>query len=425
MVTLIVSIFLLGYLAITLENFFKVSKVWIAFITALLLWGNLYFWHRDDDILLKQLVPAFVEGFKIVLFLLGAMTIVAFIDIQDGFFTITKTLASIPRSRFVWAISITTFCLSALLDNLTTTIVMVAIINKIIENNKSKWYLLGLVIIAANAGGAFSPIGDITTTMLWMGGQITPIKIVLHTFLPSFVCLVISTVIIQLKLKGKLNTIALNKNDTNPAFSSLHSNALFYTGIVCLLWIPFLKFYFNLPAYLGMMIGVVIMVLITKLLWPTVLLIKKGRFPLSGLIKKIDLQSGFFFFAILLCVAALDAAHILPELAIKLNNSVGNNLNLVAIGIGLFSSLVDNIPLIAALQHMYPLSRFPTDHYFWELLAYASGTGGSCLLIGSAAGVAVMGLEKMDFFWYLKRISWIALIGYLSGAILYMATFSQ
>ena len=284
MVTLIISLFLLGYLAITLENYLKVSKALIACITAFVLWGIVFFWHRDDEIVLKQLAPAVLEAFKIVLFLIGAMTIVAFIDIQDGFFPITKTLASISGSRFVWAISIATFCLSALLDNLTTTIVMVAIIKKIIENNKSKWYLLGLVIIAANAGGAFSPIGDITTTMLWMGGQITPIKIVMHTFFPSCVCMVIPTIIIQIKLKGHLNLFALNKNDNNAAFNSAHRYTIFYSGIGCILLIPFLKFYFDIPAYLGMIIGVGIMGLITMLFYTGMLNNGKGWFPFVGVL---------------------------------------------------------------------------------------------------------------------------------------------
>lgn len=422
MAILLVSLFLLGYLAITLETYLKLSKAIIAMITAFVLWGILLMGHPDAKIILDQLTPAIFETLKIVLFLLGAMCIVALMDIQGGFFPITKALSLIPKNRLVWAISILTFCLSAFLDNLTTAIVMVAIINKIVENTKSKWFLLGLVIIAANAGGAFSPIGDVTTTMLWMGGQITPLKIIKHTFLASFVSMVIPTVIIQIKLKGKLSLLAFDINETKTEFSSSHRSTIFYTGITCLLLIPFLKWYFNIPAYVGMIIGVGIMALITGLLWSITPTNKKELFPLGQLLNKIDIQSGLFFFAILLSVAALDAANILPLMALKLNNSVGDNLNLVAIGIGLFSAVVDNIPLIAALQHMYPLTTYPTDHYFWELLAYTAGTGGSCLLIGSAAGVAVMGLEKMDFFWYLKNISWIALAGFFTGAIIYVIT---
>jgi len=345
---------------------------------------------------------------------------VALMDLQGGFMPIGKALTLLPKKYLVWAIGFFTFFLSAFLDNLTTTIVMVTILNKIISHQKTKWLLLGLVIIAANAGGAFSPIGDITTTMLWMGGQITPYQIMKQTFLASLMSMLLPALLIQWQLRGKIDLNVLDEKTDKTEFNSTHKNSILFTGMACFLLIPIFKWAFDLPAFLGMLLGVGLMVLITWILWNFIHNKKNEVFPLRQFLHKIDGSTLVFFFAILLSVAALDAAGILPTLAFQLNNAVGNNLNLVAMGIGLFSSIVDNIPLIAAIQHMYPLSSYPTDHYFWELLAYAAGTGGSCLLIGSAAGIAVMGMEQMDFIWYFKKISWMALLGFFSGLLIFL-----
>ena len=420
MVILLISIFLLGYLAIAFESFIRIGKASIALITAIVLWTTLGLGTQDSPSLFSHLAISMAETFKIVLFLFGAMTMVALMDLQGGFMPIGKALTLLPKKYLVWAIGFFTFFLSAFLDNLTTTIVMVTILNKIISHQKTKWLLLGLVIIAANAGGAFSPIGDITTTMLWMGGQITPYQIMKQTFLASLMSMLLPALLIQWQLRGKIDLNVLDEKTDKTEFNSTHKNSILFTGMACFLLIPIFKWAFDLPAFLGMLLGVGLMVLITWILWNFIHHKKNEVFPLRQFLHKIDGSTLVFFFAILLSVAALDAAGILPTLAFQLNNAVGNNLNLVAMGIGLFSSIVDNIPLIAAIQHMYPLSSYPTDHYFWELLAYAAGTGGSCLLIGSAAGIAVMGMEQMDFIWYFKKISWMALLGFFSGLLVFL-----
>ena len=420
MVILLISIFLLGYLAIAFESFINIGKASIALITAIVLWTTLGLGTQNSPSLFSHLAISMAETFKIVLFLFGAMTMVALMDLQGGFMPIGKALTLLPKKYLVWAIGFFTFFLSAFLDNLTTTIVMVTILNKIISHQKTKWLLLGLVIIAANAGGAFSPIGDITTTMLWSGGQITPYQIMKQTFLASLMSMLLPALLIQWQLRGKIDLNVLDEKTDKTEFNSTHKNSILFTGMACFLLIPIFKWAFDLPAFLGMLLGVGLMVLITWILWNFIHHKKNEVFPLRQFLHKIDGSTLVFFFAILLSVAALDAAGILPTLAFQLNNAVGNNLNLVAMGIGLFSSIVDNIPLIAAIQHMYPLSSYPTDHYFWELLAYAAGTGGSCLLIGSAAGIAVMGMEQMDFIWYFKKISWMALLGFFSGLLVFL-----
>ena len=420
MAILLVSLFLLGYLAIAFESFISIGKATIASVIAILLWTTLGLGTQNSPSLFSHLAMAFMETFKIVLFLFGAMTIVALIDLQGGFIPIGKALTLLPKKYLVLAIGLFTFFLSAFLDNLTTTIVMATILNKMVRPQKTKWLLLGLVIIAANAGGAFSPIGDITTTMLWMGGQITPYQIMKQTFLASLMSMLLPALLIQWQLRGKIELNVLDEKIGKTEFNSTHKNSILFTGMAGFLLIPIFKWFFDLPAYLGMLLVLGLMALITLLLWNFVHPKKNEAFPFRQCLEKIDGGTLLFFFSILLAVAALDGAGILPAMAIQLNKAVGNNLNLVAMGIGLFSSLVDNIPLIAAIQHMYPLNNFPTDHYFWELLAYAAGTGGSCLLIGSAAGIAVMGMEQMDFLWYLKKISWIALIGFFSGLLIFI-----
>ncbi len=414
MATVLIIVFILGYLAITLEHSININKSATALITAVLCWTLIISNTSNKELILEQLSHHLSSISEVVFFLLGAMTIVEIIDAHDGFQNITESIKTTNKTKLIWLIATITFFLSAVLDNLTSTIVMMSILSKLVEDKKTKWLLLGLVIISSNAGGAFSPIGDVTTTMLWIGGQISPLNIIKQTFLASFVSMVIPTIIINYLIKGKIEIKTNVEQNLNFNTNSIERNLIFYVGIGCLLFIPVFKTITHLPPYMGMLLSLGIMWTITELIHHKKHDNEKGSLSVSHALRKIDTPSILFFFGILMSISALEAAGILPQMAITLNKTVGN-INLVAICIGLLSAVFDNVPLVAALQSMYSLNDFPKDHYFWELLAFTAGTGGSCLIIGSAAGVAVMGMEKIDFFWYLKKISWIAFIGFIAG----------
>ena len=419
MITILILIFTLGYLAITLEHTIKINKSATALMTAVLCWTLIISNASNKELIIEQLSHHLSSISEIVFFLLGAMTIVEIIDAHDGFQNITERIKTNHKTKLIWLISVITFFLSAVLDNLTSTIVMMSILNKLIEDKKTKWLLLGLVIISSNAGGAFSPIGDVTTTMLWIGGQISPLNIMKQTFLASLVCMVVPTLIINYMIKGKIELRANVENSLNFNTNSFERNLIFYVGIGCLLFVPLFKTLTHLPPYMGMFLSLGIIWTLTELIHNKKHVNEKGILSVSHALRKIDTPSILFFFGILLSIASLEVVGVLPQMASKLNSSIGN-LNLVAICIGLLSAVFDNVPLVAALQSMYSLNDYPQDHYFWELLAFTAGTGGSCLIIGSAAGVAVMGIEKIDFFWYLKKISWIALIGFMAGVATFL-----
>ena len=419
MITILIIIFTIGYLAITLEQTIKINKSATALMTAVLCWTLIISNASNKELIIEQLSHHLSSISEIVFFLLGAMTIVEIIDAHDGFQNITERIKTNHKTKLIWLIAVITFFLSAVLDNLTSTIVMMSILNKLIEDKKTKWLLLGLVIISSNAGGAFSPIGDVTTTMLWIGGQISPLNIMKQTFLASLVCMVVPTFIINYMIKGKIELRANVENSLNFNTNSFERNLIFYVGIGCLLFIPLFKTLTNLPPYMGMFLSLGIIWTLTELIHNKKHVNEKGILSVSHALRKIDTPSILFFFGILLSIASLEVVGVLPQMASTLNSSIGN-LNLVAICIGLLPAVFDNVPLVAALQSMYSLNDYPQDHYFWELLAFTAGTGGSCLIIGSAAGVAVMGIEKIDFFWYLKKISWIALIGFIAGVATFL-----
>ena len=419
MITILIIIFTIGYLAITLEQTIKINKSATALMTAVLCWTLIISNASNKELIIEQLSHHLSSISEIVFFLLGAMTIVEIIDAHDGFQNITERIKTNHKTKLIWLIAVITFFLSAVLDNLTSTIVMMSILNKLIEDKKTKWLLLGLVIISSNAGGAFSPIGDVTTTMLWIGGQISPLNIMKQTFLASLVCMVVPTFIINYMIKGKIELRANVENSLNFNTNSFERNLIFYVGIGCLLFVPLFKTLTNLPPYMGMFLSLGIIWTLTELIHNKKHVNEKGILSVSHALRKIDTPSILFFFGILLSIASLEVVGVLPQMASSLNSSIGN-LNLVAICIGLLSAVFDNVPLVAALQSMYSLNDYPQDHYFWELLAFTAGTGGSCLIIGSAAGVAVMGIEKIDFFWYLKKISWIALIGFIAGVATFL-----
>jgi Na+/H+ antiporter NhaD/arsenite permease-like protein len=355
----------------------------------------------------------------ILFFLLGAMTIVELIDAHDGFEIITRRINTTSKKKLVWIIGFITFFLSAVLDNLTTTIIMVSLLRIIVPEKKDRLLFTGLVVIAANAGGAWSPIGDVTTTMLWIGGQITAGSIIIQTFLPSLICFLVPAFLISMQVKGdaiREEAIAVPAEFTN---TRRERNTVFWVGLCSLLFVPVFKTVTHLPPYMGVLLGLGVMWVITEMIHSEKDEAEKGLYSVNHALRKIDTPSILFFLGILLSIAALQATGVLTDVAIAMNNSIGN-IKIITLLIGLLSSIVDNVPLVAAAQGMYGLEQYPTGHFFWEFLAYCAGTGGSCLIIGSAAGVAAMGLEKMEFFWYLKKIGWLALIGYLAGALVFL-----
>jgi Na+/H+ antiporter NhaD/arsenite permease-like protein len=276
-----------------------------------------------------------------------------------------------------------------------------------------------LVIISSNAGGAWSPIGDVTTTMLWIGHQVTPLNIIKETFLASLTCMVVPTLIISYRIKGHIELHENITTNQNALSNPNDRNLVFFIGILCLLFVPVFKTITHLPPYMGMLLSLGVMWVLTELMHSKKELDEKGTLSVSHALRKIDTPSILFFFGILMSIAALEQVGLLEQSALWMGETFGD-IKIIALVIGLLSSILDNVPLVAALQSMYSLEVYPTDHYFWELLAYTAGTGGSVLIIGSAAGVAVMGIEKIDFFWYLKNISWIAFIGFITGAIVFI-----
>ncbi len=420
MITVLITLFVLGYLAITLEHSLKVNKSATALITAVLCWTLIIVNAANKEEIIEQLSHHLSSISEIIFFLLGAMTIVEIIDAHDGFQNISELIKTTNKTKLIWLISLITFFLSAVLDNLTTTIVMISILSKLIEDKKTKWLLLGLVIISSNAGGAWSPIGDVTTTMLWIGGQITALNIMKQTFLASVASMVVPTLIVNHMIKGQIILKSDNTLDKNLLNSTaFERNLIFYIGIGCLLFVPIFKTITHLPPYMGMLLCLGILWTATELIHQKKEEVEKDNFSVSQALRKIDTPSILFFFGILLSISSLEVTGILPKMASYLNENFGN-INLVAISIGLLSAVFDNVPLVAALQSMYSLNEYPQDHYFWELLAFTAGTGGSCLIIGSAGGVAVMGIEKIDFFWYLKKVSWIAFIGFTVGVATFL-----
>jgi Na+/H+ antiporter NhaD/arsenite permease-like protein len=345
------------------------------------------------------------------------MTIVELIDAHDGFDIITSAIHTRNKVKLLWMIGFITFFLSAILDNLTTTIVMVSLMRKLIENKNDRFIYIGIVVIAANAGGAWTPIGDVTTTMLWIGGQVTSLNIMKELFLPSLVCLVVPLVSLMPKLKGEL---PFKEEKTQNLNTSLAERRLvFYAGLSALIFVPIFKTLTHLPPFMGILLALGILWIVIEIVHRKKDEEIKDVYSVQRALQRIDVPSVLFFLGILVAIAALESTGMLSDLANWMNQEIGN-LNLIVIAIGLLSAIVDNVPLVAASMGMYDLSVYPTDHYLWEFLAYCAGTGGSILIIGSAAGVAAMGMEKIDFFNYFKKISFYALIGYFAGAFVYI-----
>lgn len=417
---LIILIFILGYAAIAFEHTIRINKAATALITGVLCWTVYIFLSNSKDHVTRELTDHLGELSQILFFLLGAMTIVELIDAHDGFEIITQRIKTTNKRKLSWILGLLSFFLSAVLDNLTTTIVMISLLRKLMSDRQERIMMVGLVVISANAGGAWSPIGDVTTTMLWIGGQITAANIILKLILPSMVCLLVPLIVMQIFIKGEFKKAAANFEETGTKpTTSLQRKVIFLAGVSILLLIPVFKTLTHLPPFMGMLAGLGVMWVISEIIHSDKDEQDRKQFTVSYALRKIDTASILFFLGILLAIAALESTGMLLKVAEWLDSHLKNQ-NLIAIAIGLLSAIVDNVPLVAASMGMYDLKHFPTDHYFWELLAYSTGTGGSILIIGSAAGVAAMGIERINFIWYLKKIGWLALLGFLAGAAVYI-----
>lgn len=419
MILTIIIVFIIGYAAIALEHGIRVNKAASALITGVLCWTIFILFSPDKHVVSENLLEHLGELSGILFFLLGAMTIVELIDVHDGFNIITDRINQTNKRKLLWIISFITFFLSPLLDNLTTTIVMISLIRKLIKEPEDRLLFTGMIVIASNAGGAWSPIGDVTTTMLWIGGQITAANIIIKLLLPSIICLIIPLIVLSLQLKGTVTRPEEVENARVSDLSKRQQSIVFFSGVLVLIFVPVFKTLTHLPPFMGILIGLGVLWIITEIMHGDKDDSDKNYLSVSHALRKIDTPSILFFLGILLSIAALQSSGILASLAQYISANVQNE-NVIVLSIGLLSSIVDNVPLVAATQGMYSLEQYPTDHYFWEFLAYATGTGGSVLIIGSAAGVAAMGMEKINFLWYIKKISLLAIIGYFAGAGIYM-----
>lgn len=461
LITTLIILFVIGYLAIALEHPIKIDKTASALLLGMLMWvvyalgaeeivpvlNGEEFHHfieqnglTDSDLFTQslkyitqvQIVESVGEITQTLLFLIGAMTIVELIDVHNGFRVITDNITSRNKKKLLWIISITTFCLSAVLDNLTTTIVMVMLLRKLIKDQHDRWLYAGMIIIAANTGGAWSPIGDITTIMLWVKGNVTALALIEKVLLPSVVAMVIPAFIISRQLKGDLGELPEPpvESSISEQFSFRDQLTIFILGIIGLIFVPVFKSLTHLPPFIGML-------LVLGILWVFIECFYNARIKVMDrakmhriprVISRIDMPSILFFLGILMAVDVLQATGILDAVSTWLDEAV-HNIYIINVLLGLLSSIVDNVPLVAASIGMYPVeassatgyaANFVVDGAFWEFLSYCAGVGGSVLIIGSAAGVIAMGLEKVNFGWYLRKISLPALIGYLCGGVVYI-----
>ncbi len=449
----IAAIFFIGYVCIALEHSLHINKAASALFTGVVCWTfyalnagsmikpeDIPHWfteslashggshgHSDhahmamDYLLQGQLGHGLAEIAGILFFLLGAMTIVELVDAFEGFSIITERIKARSKVQLLWIISFVTFFLSAVLDNLTTTIVMVSLCRKLIAERETRLFFAGMIVCAANAGGAWTVIGDVTTTMLWIAGKISPVRVMLQLIIPSIVCLVIPLMILSMWMKGDVDrptTEDEHKHKKN--LTHQQQSLMFYLGLAALLSVPVFKMVTHLPPYMGMLLSLSVVWIVSEVIRRDLDEYTKSTTHVVEILKRVDSSAILFFLGILLAINCLAATGVLQAAANGLNTAIGNQ-SLIAIMIGLISSVVDNVPLVAAGIKMYP--QYEIDHNFWQFLAYCAGTGGSCLIIGSAAGVAAMGMERIDFIWYLRKVAPWALLGYLSGAGVYCLMF--
>ena len=451
MESLIIIVFVIGYIAIALEHSIKINKTASAILTGVICWTLFALSSPSESLLASEHFAHYLEGLKldlgerfstlgleelfigfvgaelshhlakiseILFFLMGAMTIVELVDAHHGFRFITDRIKTKNAKSLLWIICWVTFFLSSVLDNLTTSIVMVSLIRKLIPNKDTRLFFAGMIVIAANAGGAWTPIGDVTTTMLWIGGQISTLNIIKVMFIPSVICMLTPLIYLSFTMKGVIGET--QEHTIKSKEDIVKGGMLMLTlGIGALISVPVFKTFTHLPPYIGMLLGLGILWIVSELIHPELDDAVKKNYTAAGALARIDVPSVLFFLGILLAVGALESMLTLHHFAEYLASTLGDNRIIITF-IGLLSAIVDNVPLVAASMGMYSLDVYPQDHLIWEYLAYCAGTGGSILIIGSAAGVAVMGMEKIDFIWYTKKISLIALMGYVGGAAAYL-----
>lgn len=437
-----IILFVIGYLCIALEHPLKINKAAFALFLGVSMWvlyviagegifsvtGNgagleaFKLEHPDsahpfiDFLTTHELIEHLGDIAEILFYLMGAMTVVELIDTYQGFSIITDHIKTTNKVKLLWVLSFITFFFSAILDNLTTAIVMVTLLRKLIPDKHDRWFFGGMVILAANSGGAWSPIGDVTTIMLWVAGKVSTGAVMLHAFIPSLVSMIIPLIVVSFVERGEIDASQRPKENKDVNVPTWQRNLIFFMGVGALVFVPVFKILTHLKPYMGIMLGLSILWITTEILHKTSQ-DENRRYTISGVLTRIDLPTILFFLGILLAVAGLQSAGHLAMLAVGMDSLFHGNYYLVDTVIGILSSIVDNVPLVAGVMGMY---EFPMDHTLWVYLSYCAGTGGSLLIIGSAAGVAVMGMEKIDFVWYLKKITPYALLGYLVGAGVYV-----
>ena len=420
MTAALIILFVVTYTAIACEEPLRLNKSATALIGAGVLWTVYAMARGAPEAVEGELAQSLIHTAEIAFFLMGAMTVVSVIDTHDGFSVITERIRARSLVSLVWIVGTVTFFLSAVLDNLTTTIVMISLLRKMLEPREDRLYLSGLVVIAANAGGAWSPLGDVTTTMLWIGGQISATGVVTKLFAPSLVCAAIPFGIVSYILRGRLVVAPPREAGQGYRCPPFERNLIFALGLGVLLGVPAFKAITHLPPYLGILLGL-------GILWAAADVLHRGkeederqRMTIAKALTQIDMAAIVFFTGILLAVATLEHAQILSALATWLDTAIGR-LDVIVTLFGLLSAVIDNVPMVAAAMGMYSIEAHPADSFLWEYIAYCAGTGGSILIIGSAAGVAAMSIEKIEFFWYLRKFALLALAGYLGGAAVYLA----
>ncbi len=425
----IIVVFIIGYFFIAIESVTEINKAAIALLMCVICW-SLFMMSPESYISADNVIAEVGEKIKMSLgetgetlfFLMGAMTIVEIVDSNGGFNFVRDTIKTRSKRKLLWRIAFMAFFLSAILDNLTTSIVMIMVLRKLVQDRKERLIYAALVIIAANSGGAFSPIGDVTTIMLWIKGVITTQGVITEIFIPSLVSMVIPAFILQYQLSGKFDKEQNLKVAEISAFTKTQRNIIFWLGVGGLCFVPIFRSLTNLPPFMGILLVLGILWTVTEIFHRSTDEEDTMAKRVTELLTRIDLSTILFFLGILMAVSCLEHIGVLTALGQSLDQISGGNHYLVTGIIGVLSSIVDNVPLVAGAMGMYPVAAtgdMAVDGIFWQLLAYCAGVGGSMLIIGSAAGVVVMGLEKITFGWYLKRITWIAFVGYLCGMFSY------
>ena len=417
---ILLTIAILGYLAVILESPLKIDKTISALLTGSLCWIVIAVYHYDQHAISDKLIEYFGEISGLLIFLLGAMTIVELIDIHKGFTVITHRIRTKSVYTLLWIVALITFFMSALLDNLATAIIMVTLLKKLMPKSQVRMILAGVVVIAANAGGAFSPIGDVTTTLLWIGGQVSASNIVVQLFLPSLMVLLVPITIAGFRMKGfTVLRAQISMSQAKQEEKMRGSVSVFIAGVCGLLLVPIIKSITGLPPFIGILVSLSLVSLVSIIYHRNKAPEEKAKFSVTYALTKVDVSSILYFMGILLLIFALQEVHILSHLAKFLEETLPNK-NTMVVAIGFLSSIVDNGSLVAATQGMFSLQEFPMDNQLWEFIALCAGTGGSMLIIGSAAGIAVMEKESMTFSWYLKNITPLAISGYIAGIVTFL-----